>query len=214
MKKLLIIAVISMFACLVGCGSHNREVSDHSTELAKAAIDSVMATDSSKMITSLTFVKSKMPALWADTLKKEKEKLGKTLGFYLMALAFSGESMKTEEDYANIVEQIIEASASYRAKVKKYEESDSQDYLFGLAEIHDKNDTTFNLKTVFIFDIDNPKEIINAQAYTRKDQDDLILDFMVMYIEDVDEIKKMKDLKALELKFVKDNPIYEFLLKD
>lgn len=214
MKKLLIFAVIGLFACLAGCGSSHHQVNNRNAEIAREAIDSVMAPDTSNVIRSVSFIETKMPALWADTLEKSRKNSAGIVGMYLLGMAFSDQSVKTDEEAMDFARTLIDATSSYRKDIKEYEKSDSPEYLFGLATIKEKNDTSKIIKTIFVFDKDDPKTIIKTLKYTSKSRHDLPIELMISYIDDANELKNNKELNFKDFDFVKTNPIYSFLLED
>ncbi len=213
MKRTFIPLIGLLAFILIGCSKSDKiSVLNNQYEgIAKAVVDSVLATTPDITLDTISFLKTRMPALMADELQQPMQKAGEALAVYILAGSFSKDNFKDEAKKKEFAETLIQLLKPCREKINEYNKTSTKQYIFGLAKLHSSKNSTKTIKKIFILNGENPKVIEKVKDITTKPSE-YIMSLQLCY-GNIDELIGSQDL-ILKNKEVAENPIYQFIIEE
>lgn len=205
--------ILSMIVMLTGCNkSGGKQVEDKTMQIVKASIDSLMNLEPDLKVTSLSVIKSQMPAVFAEELKTPLKSSGELLGMYIFAKAMGGKTEDKDKESDEIIETVTNISLPVKEAIKKYEAEIHPDYIFGLAKVVGVSDTTKTEKRVYIFEENNPSKLYDQQFIKSKKSSDIAILLAMAYADKEDFLNK--DFKLESNEKIKNDPVLSFLINE
>lgn len=213
MRNLIILFFSSFCYILIGCSESSKaNAINNKLEIeAQHVIDSIVTNEPDMEIQDISFVKTKMPALMADELKPSMKKTADEIVRYFLANDVSSKDLQDENKKKKMVEGVLEILKPFREKFSEYNNSSTQDYIFGLTTLNSKTDSTKREKRIYVLNVDNPR-IVEKTKFLKNSNKTVLYDLQLIY-GNFDELMGSEKL-MLKNKNVVNNPIYQFMIND
>ncbi|MDE7431253.1 MAG: hypothetical protein K2N34_04985 [Lachnospiraceae bacterium] len=205
---ILFILLILISSC--SSSSKGDQADDKSTEQVTAVVDSLISTESDMKLVSLSVVKAPMPSFMADEVQPAIKQSAEMMAAYIFSKALTGDKNSDSKD--EFREAVIAMGAPLREAMKKYEDENHPDFVFGLANVVNTKDTTQKERRLFVFEENDLKNAKRIEKFSKKNMSDVGMIIALAYGDQIDV--ENKDLKLEEVEFIKNNPILKFIVEE
>lgn len=213
MYKNLFYSLFVLMVLLVSCSSSSsdgKKADNKSTEQVTAVIDSLMALEPDMKVESLSVVKAPMPSFMADEVQPAIKQSAEMMANYIFSRALTGRKNSDSKD--EMRESILAMGAPLREAMKKYESEDHPDFVFGLANVVNTQDSTQKERRLFVFEKDNLSKAKRVEKFSKKNMTDVGMIIGLAYGDQIDPDNK--DLKLEDIEVIKNNPILRFIVEE
>lgn len=211
MRKIILYLTIILTGVLsISCSGVKAGNDDFEVQ-AQQVIDSILSQEPGVKVQTISFVKTKMPAMMADELKESKEKAAEAVFLYLLGSNVSKKDLEDKAKLQKVTEGLITVMKPYRDELNEYNKTKSPDYIFCLTKLQNATDTSKIEKRIYILNSENPKIVEKIKKYNNSNPN-FLMDLQLVY-GSVEELIGDKEL-ILKNKEVANNPIYQFIINE